>query len=357
MRTTEAEIEDWFRTNLETVRATGTRYVLATMAGSVEILSDVQTAPPSTWPAARRCAGPPFATVALTSNPPPRAADRLLDAPSAQRSDHNGRGAFPVRWSPGRIWTARYADGPFAVREGNRLVVSFTDTTEARRWTDRILRELLIHGGRRYGFRLCHGAALELGDGGLLITGESGAGKTDLALKLARALAAPIATVDRGTMGYHHGRLCIGTLPFGMNIHHATLTDLDCTAPELATRYPPIAGKHYLTPQDAELWCGITRTPWTRITCVVQVVRSTTRTRWRPLSSEETSDAAATADTSATDPGYQTDWLGLSPRTPPPPPAFDGLNAGWSLHYRPDHPLPQEWLTDLKRVILPATPS
>ncbi|MFJ8954967.1 hypothetical protein ACIRO1_33205 [Streptomyces sp. NPDC102381] len=262
-----------------------------------------------------------------------------------------------MRWTPGRIWTARYVDGPYVLREGNRLVVSFTDTTEARRWTDRILREVLIHGGRHYGLRLCHGAALELGAGGLLITGESGAGKTDLALKLAHALAAPVVTVDRGTMGHHHGSVCIGTLPFGMNIHHATLSDLGCTTPDLARRYPPIAGKHYLSLPDAERWCGITRTPWTPITSVVQVVRSTTRTRWYPMSSEEMSDAVAAADTSATDPGYQTDWLGLAPNTPLHPSVIGGLHAGWSLHYRPDHPLPQDWLTDLKRVILPAVSS
>ncbi|GAA3491767.1 hypothetical protein [Streptomyces cremeus] len=233
-------------------------------------------------------------------------------------------------------------------------MVSFTDTSEARRWTDRILREVLIHGGGHYGFRLCHGAALGFGDGGLLITGESGAGKTDLALKLARALAAPVVTVDRGTIGYRHGRLCVGTLPFGMNIHRATLADLGCTVSDLARRYPPIAGKHYLAPEDTERWCGISRVPWTPITAIVTVVRSTTRTRWHPLSPDEISDATAAADTSATDPGYRTDWLGLAPHTPPSPPAFGGLRAGWFLHYRPDHSLPQDWLADLKRGILPA---
>ncbi|GAA3491768.1 hypothetical protein [Streptomyces cremeus] len=97
MSATETTIETWFRTSLEAVRATGTRYVLSNVAGPVEIFSDLVSAPALSWPAVREYVGPPLATVVLTSGFPPGAAARLLDGPTAQRSDDHGRGAFPVR--------------------------------------------------------------------------------------------------------------------------------------------------------------------------------------------------------------------------------------------------------------------
>ncbi|MBC9718004.1 hypothetical protein H9Y04_36275 [Streptomyces sp. TRM66268-LWL] len=354
-----SEISDWFRTVVEAAHATGRHRRLDTVLGPINILAEPLAEPAPNWPSTalhQGAASSPFATVVITRSRPPAAVDRLLRSPAARHSNYQGHGAFPVRWLPGTHWLARYTHGPYVLRHGRNVIIAGADHTTAQTWTDRVLREVLIHAGRAHGFRLCHGAALAFDkDHGLLLTGESGAGKTDLALKLARALTASVVTVDRGILGHRDGHPAVGTLPFGMNVHHGTLTDLGVVTETLADQYPPVHGKHYLSVADTQGWCRVTVQPWARISGVIAVVRSRDApTRWRRLKHHEILAVLAAADTGASDPGYQTDWLGLTPVQSPERRTPYGSLDGWLLHYRPQDALPHDWINDLANVAPPA---
>ncbi|MFI7336966.1 hypothetical protein ACIBUY_03385 [Streptomyces sp. NPDC050085] len=138
---------------------------------------------------------------------------------------------------------------------------------------------------------------------GLLITGPSGAGKTDLALKLARQLPARVITVDRGIIGHDKDHLVAGTLPFGMNIHRDTLRDLGCIDAVLS-RYPSMNGKHYLPAADAICHCQIRLVPRTRIHGLVQLAPAAATPQWHGLSVARLTRTLHAADTTSTDPGY-----------------------------------------------------
>lgn len=208
----------------------------------------------------------------ITRSPVPDQVTRLLQLPRAITSHRHGRGAFRVRWVPGRPWIAHYQNGPFIARDGDHVVMVVSTTTEANIWADRVLREILIHGGRQRGFGLCHCAMVTGDSGGVLITGTSGAGKTNLALKLGRFAGVQVVTVDRGIIGVHRGRLAVGTLPFGLSIHRGTLTDLGCFDSTLGKRYPASNHKHYLDVAAAQRYCGIIPTAWADVTAVVRLV-------------------------------------------------------------------------------------
>jgi hypothetical protein len=140
-----------------------------------------------------------------------------------------------------------------------------------------------------------------------------------------------------------------GALPFGLNIFGGTLSDLECMDMALAKRYPPICGKHYLTAHDAEHLCQINLAAVARVTAVVAVHRSQRGTKWERLEGHDVTLALRAADTAATDPGYQADWLGMNTSASAPHigPASD--MTGWRLDYDPRQQLPVDWVEEAAR--------
>ena len=343
----------WFATCYEHALITGQRRFLDSVIGPVEIVADPDGLDGINWPPHHVYAeptAPAAVTVAATAEPAPGHVNASLASAHTQRSRLHDRGAFPVRWLPGQPWAARYDDGPLVLRHGNRILISEIPLGGASAWINRVLREVFIHGGRRHGFRLCHAAIIDIAGRGLLITGPSGAGKTDLALKLARHLPARVVTIDRGILGHDEDELVAGTLPFGMNIHRDTLRDLgwDDT---LFSRYPPSNSKHYLPTADAIRHCQIRLVPRTRVHGLVQLAPAAATPHWHGLDAAGLARTLHSADTSDTDPGYQADWLGLSPDEAPAPLRPSRATTGWTLHYRPDRPLPHAWVTEIAHML------
>jgi hypothetical protein len=352
-------VSDWFAAHYERVLATRRRRVLDSVLGPVEIVADPDCPEGINWPphhARPRPAAPVSVTVAVTTEPAPGQISASLESPLTRRSRLHGRGAFPLRWLPGQPWIARYDDEPLVLRDGNRILLSEIPRGSTSAWLNRVLREVFIHGGRRHGFRLCHAAIVDIAGRGLLITGPSGAGKTDLALKLARQLPARVVTIDRGIIGHDKDHLVAGTLPFGMNIHHDTLRDLGCNH-ALLSRYPPINGKHYLPAADAIRHCRIRLVPRTRVHGLVQLTPAAATTQWHGLDTAGLARTLHAADTAGTDPGYQTDWLGLSTDKALAPLQPSRATTGWTLHYRPGRPLPHAWLRDIAQTLGAETPN
>lgn len=280
---------DWFAARSERALATGRHRFLDSVIGPVEIVADPDDLDRINWPphhARPKPAAPVSVTVAVTTEPAPGQISASLESPLTRRSHLHGRGAFPLRWLPGQPWVARYEHGPLVLRDGNRILISEIPGTSTSAWLNRVLREVFIHGGRRHGFRLCHAAIVDIAGRGLLITGPSGAGKTDFALKLARQLPARVVTIDRGIIGHDGDQLVAGTLPFGMNIHRDTLRNLGWDD-ALLSRYPPVNGKHYLPAADAIRHCRIRLVPRTRLHGLVQLAPAAATTQWHGL------DAAA----------------------------------------------------------------
>lgn len=344
---------EWFAGCYERALVIGQRRFLDSVSGPVEIVADLNGLEGINWPphyVDAEPAGPAAVTVAVTAEPAPGQINATLASARTQRSRLHGRGAFPLRWLPGQPWVARYDNGPLVLRHGNRILISEIPRSSTSAWINRVLREVFIHGGRRHGFRLCHAAIIDIAGRGLLITGPSGAGKTDLALKLARHLPARVVTIDRGILGHDKDQLIAGTLPFGMNIHRDTLRDLgwDDT---LLNRYLPSNGKHYLPTDDAIRHCQISLVPRTRIHGLVQLAAAAATTHWQGLDAAGLARTLASADTSDTDPGYQTDWLGLSTDEALAPLRPGRTATGCTLLYRPDHPLPHAWLKKIAQML------
>ncbi|MEU9397037.1 hypothetical protein AB0D86_44500 [Streptomyces sp. NPDC048324] len=349
---------DWFAACYERALATGQRRFLDSAIGTVGIAAGPDHLEGISWPPHHVRPEPAAAvsvTVAVTNEPAPSQISASLADARAQRSRLHGRGAFPLRWLPGQPWVARYDDGPLVLRDGNRILIGEIPGGSPSAWLNRVLREVFIHGGRRHGFRLCHAAIVDIAGRGLLITGPSGAGKTDLALKLARQLPAHVVTIDRCIIGHAADHLVAGTLPFGMNIHRDTLRDLGCND-ALLSRYPPAGGKHYLPTADAIRHCRIRLVPRTRVHGLVQLAPPAATPRWHGLDPAGLARALDAADTAGTDPGYQTDWLGLSTHEAPSPLKPSRATTGWTLHYRPGRPLPRAWLGDIVQALGADTP-
>ncbi|MBV9022521.1 MAG: hypothetical protein JO362_01655 [Streptomycetaceae bacterium] len=349
---------DWFAACYERALATGRRRFLDSVIGPVEIVAAPDGLDGVNWPPHHvrpQPAAPVSLTVAVTTEPAPVPISASLASSPAQRSRLHGRGAFPLCWMPGQPWIARYDDGPLVLRDGSRILISEIPRCSISAWLNRVLREVFIHGGRRHGFRLCHAAIIDIAGRGLLITGPSGAGKTDLALKLARQLPARVVTIDRGIIGHDKDQLVAGTLPFGLNIHRDTLRDLGCND-ALLSRYPPVNGKHYLPAADAVRHCQIRLVPRTRIRGLVQLAPAAATPPWHRLDAAGLARALHAADTAGTDPGYQTDWLGLSTDEALAPLQPSRATTGWTLHYRPGGPFPHAWLIDIARTLGAETP-
>lgn len=338
---------DWFTAAYEHAHAIGHHRSLASVLGPIEIIAAPGDLEAICWPphpSRRGPAVPAAVTVAVTDQPPPGQISTSLESAHTQHSRLHGRGAFPLRWLPGQPWVARYDDGPLVVRNGNQILISEVPHGSASTWINRVLREVFIHKGRRHGFRLCHASIVDIAGRGLLITGPSGAGKTDLALKLAQQLPARVVTIDRGIIGRQGDHLIAGTLPFGMNIHRDTLTDLGCHSEDILRRYPPSNDKHYLSTADAIRHCRIALAARTRLDGLVQLTPAAAATQWHGLDAAGLSRTLRSSDTSDTDPGYRTDWLGLGTDRASEPLRPSPGTVGWSLRYRPDRPLPRTWL-------------
>ncbi|WP_405889740.1 hypothetical protein OG427_06710 [Streptomyces sp. NBC_00133] len=349
-----ARAADWFTASYEHAFATGHHRSLDSALGPIDIIAAHDDLEAINWPphpSRSESAVPSAVTIAVTAQPAPGQISASLESAHTQHSPLHGRGAFPLRWLPGQPWAARYDDGPLVLRHGNQILISEVSHGSASAWINRVLREAFVHGGRRHGFRLCHAAIVDIAGRGLLITGPSGAGKTDLALKLAQQLPARVVTIDRGIIGRQGDHLIAGTLPFGMNIHRDTLTDLGCHSEELLRRYPPTNDKHYLSTADAIRHCRIALVPQTRIHGLVQLTPAAAATQWHSLDAVGLTRTLRSADTSDTDPGYQTDWLGLGTDRAPAPLRPSPGTAGWSLRYRPDRPLPRAWLHDITQTL------
>ncbi|MGH3319264.1 MAG: hypothetical protein ACRDN9_03620 [Streptosporangiaceae bacterium] len=218
---------------------------------------------------------------------------------------------------------------------------------DASTWANKVLREMLIHGGRRRGFRLCHCAVLGTEHSGLLISGPTAVGKTDLALKLAKRLYVNVVTVDRGVIGHRHGGLAVGTLPFGLNIHRDTLADLGCLNEALVHRYRLSNNKHYLDVLDAQRHCRITLVAWAPVTAAVELRRASSTTQWQRLDHASVIRTIRGADSADTDPGYQVDWLGMGSHQASRPLHATEVATGWALAYRPDQPIPDAWVEEV----------
>ncbi|MGW2702326.1 hypothetical protein [Streptomyces sp. NPDC001340] len=349
---------EWFAACYERARDTGKRHFLDSVIGPIEIVAAPDDVEGINWPPHYTCAdpsAPAVVTVAVTREPAPGSINASLASAHAQRSRLHGRGAFPLRWLPGQPWAARYDDGPLVLRYGNQILISEIPYGSVSSWLNRVLREVLIHQGRNHGFRLCHAAIIDIAGRGLLITGPSGAGKTDLALKLAQQLPARVLTIDRGIIGPQGDELIAGTLPFAMNIHGDTLRDLGWDN-DFLSRYPPSDGKHYIPAADASRHCQIKLVPRTSVRGLVQLAPAAATTQWHALDTEGLARVLHSADASDTDPGYQTDWLGLSTEGASPPLRPSTSTIGWSLRYRPGRPLPHAWLTVIAQTLGTETP-
>jgi hypothetical protein len=344
----------WFAACHRTVLAAGRQRLLDTILGPVRVADDCDRPPPLSWPPSGvlpGCRHPPFGTLVITTQEPPDEITEPLQSRQALSSGRTGRGAFPVRWLPGHPWIARCQDGPLVMRDGNDVLMAAATDTDAATWASKVLREMLIHGGRSRGFRLCHCAVIGGQRSGLLITGPSGAGKTDLALKLARRLQAGVITVDRGIVGSLGADLAAGTLPFGLNIHRDTLADLGCLDSALVRQYPPQNGKHYLDVPSAQRLVQITMSARARITAVVALQPAAGATRWQRLDTAVAARTLLSADVAGRDPGYQIDWLGMGTGKAAPPLSVTDMITGWVLSYRPDHPLPHAWTAEVAEAV------
>ncbi|HUY52139.1 MAG TPA: isopentenyl transferase family protein [Streptosporangiaceae bacterium] len=345
----------WLAARTDSVVAAGRRRLLDSALGTVLVADDhAGPPPPLSWPSSGELAESeirPFGTLVATRHEAPPEITRALRSAQAHASQRTGRGAFPVRWLPGQPWIARYENGPIVLRDGSRLLMTATTTGEAATWASKVLRELLIHGGVRRGFRLCHAAVIGGRRSGLLITGPTGAGKTDLALKLARQLRVPVVSVDRCVVGQRGAVLVAGTLPFGLNIHRDTLAGFGCSEADLARRYPPQKDKHYLDILAAQRLCQVTMRAWSPITAVISLQRGPDTIWWQRLGTAAITDTLRFADVAGTDPGYQIDWLGLGGGKHPPALRAPEMLTGWILGYRPDQPLPEDWASQVGQAL------
>ncbi len=340
----------WFDATSHGVLAAGRQRVLDTVLGPVRVAEDHASPPPLNWPPSGELAAPgrPLSgSLLITRQEPPHEITGQIWSRQALSSSQTGRGAFPVRWLPGHPWIAWYENGPLVMRDGNNLLMAAATAQDAATWAPKVLRELLIHGGRQHGFRLCHCAVVGGQNRGLLITGHTGAGKTDLALKLARQLQAAVVTVDRGVIGRLGAGLGAGTLPFGLNIHRDTRAGFGCDDAAIAEQYPPQNGKHYLDIPAAQHLCQIVMKPWTPITAVISLQLARGATWWQRLDAAAITKTLRSADVAGTDPGYQSDWLGLGEGKQPPPLQPSDIITGWVLGYRPDQPLQEDWLAEV----------
>lgn len=183
----------------------------------------------------------------------------------------------------------------------------------ARRHAQRLLREVLIHGGQRHGFALCHAAVIAWAGRGLLIGGDSGTGKTDLAVKVARVLGADVVSIDRSLVERRDEHLAASCLPFGLNIHIGTLTDLGCPIELIRRLYPASHDKHYLNVHDARRLCRLSLRAQAGIVGCVKLTQPAVGEpeHGSPVTSEHLGEILAAIVTVGIDPGFTVDWLGL----------------------------------------------
>lgn len=247
--------------------------------------------------------------------------DALLAALPAERlrdSTFRGRGAFPVRWwvprGSDQLWVAQYTDaGHVVVRDADRVLIAVRQEDNAPRYVQRVLREVLIHGGRHDGFVLAHAAVVAGQGGAVLIVGDSGAGKTDLAVKLASHLRADLVTVDRCLLALRGERLVASGLPFGLNIHRGTLADLGRMTSDITQRFPPQHGKHYLNVDDFERVCGIMLTAQADVIGCLALRPASGAEQVASMAEDDLPDVLSRAIIAGEDPGFRLDWLGLGP--------------------------------------------
>lgn len=163
----------------------------------------------------------------------------------------------------------------------------------------------------------------------MLLTGNRGTGKTNLALLLARDLGAEVVSVDRCLLGARLGGLVVSALPFGLNIHIRTLADLGCHDDEHVRRAPRVRGKRYLDATPFEQASGLRLTEQATIVASLALHRPQPHQteRYAPLVQAHLAAALMDALTVETDPGYRWDWLGIG----------DGLapRAGSKIQFEP----------------------
>lgn len=345
------DLPTWFDATVADARRRGSTWQLACVLGplafhDVGVVGDMRSL---NWPASavtkRPVGNPRYSIAAVHQDPSMYALLPALPSAHVQGSTIRGRGAFPVRWwAPteyGRPWVALDSDtGHAVVRNGSTVLIATRPEHNAARYVQRVLREVLIHGGRGDGFVLAHAAVIARHGRAILVTGNSGAGKTDLAVKLARELPAGLVTVDRCLLALRGGRILASSLPFGLNIHRGTLADLGCLTRDIAHRFPAQGGKHYLDVDDFQRRCGITLTAQADVVGCVALSTPSGDEQVAAMPDSGLPAVFSQVITAGKDPGFALDWLGLGPATEYPPHdlrewAAAMAGAGMSVSYRP----------------------
>lgn len=355
-----SDLPSLFETTFEEAFMLGTTWTLTSALGPITIhdaalLEDTRVL---NWPSTtlNHVASHPRFSIAATP-PRPRVIDMIAALPAERMrvSTFRERGAFPVRWWPSRIaglWVAQYIKSGHAVlRDGNRILFVAGSQVDTSRHVQRVLREVLIHGGLREGFVLAHSAVVSRGERAVLVIGSTGAGKTDLAIKLAHNLRGSLVSVDRCLLAVRNGRVVASALPFGLNIHRGTLTDLGHAADDLIRCFPPKRGKHYLDVDSFERLCGIPITVQAKVVACLSLRPPSDVEHITPLPERDLPTVFFQVAAGGRDPGFQLDWLGLGPQAPPSPLepqqwAATLPGAGLSVRYRPGSPITLPALTE-----------
>ena len=344
---------EWFDETREHALVSGNSLVLETALGTIAVVGRNLAATELYWPPSAigdmPASTPPIATICCSSATPPNEIESLLSGPPALRSDRTGRGAYPVRWCEGTVWLAKHEDGPLIARRGPTILITTDGRLPPERIINRVLRELVVRLGGPKSFRLMHAAVVSGRMGGLLVSGTSGAGKTDLAIKTARWAEATVVAVDRAILSpTGSSRAVGGATPFGLNIFGATLFAHGLTPSGLSgQRFSN--GKYYLGYATAEQLLGIRTAAQGIVSAVVTLVPGP-RTSWEPLNDHGLRRAVHDADLHDADPGFPADWLGLgglslsgSHRWAP--------SLGWKIEYNPARAMRAALLDTLANII------